>query len=906
MTNFRIEYSHPWLLLLIIPALLFTLVPHLRIAKKYRRTRNRIISVVLHAVAMVVAINLLAGINFRYEVPNLDNEVILLVDVSDSNEEDRELKDEFVGTVINVADNQYKVGVVKFGYGQKYVAELSANTEQVYMQYLESEDPDSTATDLASALEYARTLFTNPQTGKIVVLSDGVETDGNATSVIKSIAADGIKVDTVHFPNEEKDELQIVSVDIPDQHFVVGEAFLIDMTLRSNLGNTEQPISIRFIDNGEEVGVASVTLTKEEQTLPVEIVLNERGMHELSFEIASTNDTLTQNNRYHTYINLQEFDNLLLIERYAGESEKLQELLAEKYNLTALSIENDTDKMPRDINAMAEYEQIVLVNIAYSDMPAGFEALLNQYVYDLGGGLFTVGGTNDIVNGKVVPHAYNREDMEKSTYYKQMLPVNAIDYTPPIAVMIVVDASASMSMGKLEAAIEGAEACLDALNDRDFCGVMSFQSRASEELAVLPVSQREQILESIKKIGDDDDAGSGGTIFSDAIIRAGRALSVIENVERKHIIMVTDGDPGDSYEDYLPYIEENMKDEITMSVVTIDISSHLKEKMEQTATAGGGKFYNIKYSEMQTIPSIMQQDLVLEAIAEIEYGEEFLLSIKDKTTVVAGITEESIPPLTGYYGTVKKEDALVPLMGKYVPIYAQWKYGKGNVGSFMSDLNGEWSNIFIDDLVGKTIITNIVDSIFPTQDVRADGLNYIIKKDNYTTQLNVHGVDEDHRIEVEVIPVSESLAHLLDKGISVTAAESNRRFIFEIKDAGLYEIRIKNFDAESELVSEIVLYETFSYSEEYNMFTERAPIGEELLSIIADDGNGIVVADAAEIFLTFSKTVKKEFDPRVILLILAIVAYLLDIAVRKFKFKWPHEIIREYKQKKADSAKKSA
>ena len=106
-------------------------------------------------------------------------------------------------------------------------------------------------------------------------------------------------------------------------------------------------------------------------------------------------------------------------------------------------------------------------------MPAGFEALLNEYVYNLGGGLLTVGGKNEIVGGELVPHAYNRKDMESSTYYKQMLPVNAIDYTPPIAVMIVVDASASMSMGKLDAAIEGAEACLDALSDRDFCGVMS-------------------------------------------------------------------------------------------------------------------------------------------------------------------------------------------------------------------------------------------------------------------------------------------------------------------------------------------------------------------------------------------------------------------------------------------------
>ena len=64
MTNFRIEYSHPWLLLLLIPAVALTFLPYFRSSKKYRRTRNRILSMTFHLVAMVLAINLLAGIGF--------------------------------------------------------------------------------------------------------------------------------------------------------------------------------------------------------------------------------------------------------------------------------------------------------------------------------------------------------------------------------------------------------------------------------------------------------------------------------------------------------------------------------------------------------------------------------------------------------------------------------------------------------------------------------------------------------------------------------------------------------------------------------------------------------------------------------------------------------------------------
>ena len=42
------------------------------------------------------------------------------------------------------------------------------------------------------------------------------------------------------------------------------------------------------------------------------------------------------------------------------------------------------------------------------------------------------------------------------------------------------------------------------------------------------------------------------------------------------------------------------------------------------------------------------------------------------------------------------------------------------------------------------------------------------------------------------------------------------------------------------------------------------------------------------------------YDPRLPILITAIVLFLIDIAVRKFKFKWPHEIIKERRERKLE------
>ena len=223
----------------------------------------------------------------------------------------------------------------------------------------------------------------------------------------------------------------------------------------------------------------------------------------------------------------------------------------------------------------------------------------------------------------------------------------------------------------------------------------------------------------------------------------------------------------------------------------------------------------------------------------------------------------------------------------------------------MSDLNGVWSDTFVSDLVGQAIITNIVSSIFPTTDVRVNDIGYELKTDNYTTQLNIYGVSEDDKLSVQVTPLSESLADLRDEGIKVTAAESNRRFTFIIKDAGLYEIRVTKSDSENNPISELVLYRTFSYSEEYNAFPEKDPIGAELLTLLAKNGRGVELTDSTEVFDSFEKTLKLTYDPRIVFLILTIIFVLLDIAVRKFKFKWPHELIRERKMRRMESSSDS-
>ena len=74
------------------------------------------------------------------------------------------------------------------------------------------------------------------------------------------------------------------------------------------------------------------------------------------------------------------------------------------------------------------------------------------------------------------------------------------------------------------------------------------------------------------------------------------------------------------------------------------------------------------------------------------------------------------------------------------------------------------------------------------------------------------------------------------------------------------------------------------------------------LGLLAENGNGMAVSEEEpwKVFDSFVTSLHRSFDPRLIFIIIAMVLFLGDIAVRKFKFKWIHELVREHRAKKAE------
>ena len=907
MASFRIVFENPWFLLLLIPAAAFTLIPYFRSPKKYRRNRNRITSIVLHLVVMVLSIAVLAGIVFQYRIPNKENELILLVDKSSSNVEQKveQSKDDFIYEVLKSTDSKVKVGIVTFAYDQVYAAELSYDTDKVYSQYLSSIDPDNTATDFASALQFASEQFADPAGGRIVILSDGVETDGDAINAVKAVAAKGIKVDTVCFPNEQKNEVQILSAQLPEETIRHGEKFTVTLNIQSSYTGLA---TLSMFDDATMLGeTIEVDLIEGPQTVELEAILPVPGLHRLAFEIMATGDTNVNNNAYNTYVNIHVFDRILVIESLVGESTSLKDMITDDKNVTVVDV-NDQEKMPKTLVDLRNFDEVILVNISNADMPDGFDDILYQYVTEVGGGLFTVCGNKEDANpndDKWEANAFTRDDMYGSNYQK-LLPVEIVNYTPPLAVIIVIDCSGSMFMGdgsqsfedsKLYSAMEGAKASIDALTERDWVGVMTFAKEYDEALEMTPRTERNKILAAI----DNIPRNGGETKFTPALERAGSTLLAMDQVEKRHIILVTDGEPTDQESAYGAMIKRNAELGITMSIVGIGASaaeSHMNAVIDTYATVDGearARFYNIDNADK--VASTLRQDLMLPEIKDVNYGE-FTPTVETMNSVLAGVDITKMPTLDGFYGSKLKNGAEVILSGEFVPIYAQWKVGKGMVGSFMCDLNGTWSSDFVNSDVGAAIVNNIIISLFPTEDISVTDLQVTLKEKNYGNQMNIFGdAAPEDTLEITVTPKFGDGEPFVISGVS--AAEGFSRVSFEIKDPGVYEVNVVRKDAEGNLVanSSTTIHKAFSYSQEYNMFydAEKASL---FMADVAEAGDGFVIEDSSEVLNNILQYFSIEWNPRLAFIIIALVAFLLDIAVRKFKFKWPHELIREYKNKK--------
>lgn len=286
-------------------------------------------------------------------------------------------------------------------------------------------------------------------------------------------------------------------------------------------------------------------------------------------------------------------------------------------------------------------QEEVIKHLAYEELPK-----------ENGETAYEVVGLGEVEGSEIViPDTFEDGPVERIGDYAFCAEEKIVE-SEPVALMILIDSSISMTeelsdgRTKLDAAKKGALAYLNALREKDYCGVGVIEEDYIHLLDPTPMTRKSEITDAINGV----QAADNGTYFTSAIQSSCERLSRMENVSARHIVILTDGAPGDGAAQttqYLATLDAYYSNfGITCSVGGIDILGSPYEQgiastMTQLTQVGHGDFF---YPNVDEFPIACIRDLqkVREDITTELEAEQFEPACKDIQSVTISENVTSI------------------------------------------------------------------------------------------------------------------------------------------------------------------------------------------------------------------------------------------------------------------------
>lgn len=84
-----------------------------------------------------------------------------------------------------------------------------------------------------SGINFRARQIVKSESGKLLLVSDGIETDGDALTQAAKIAMEGVIVDVVEFSNGNYGkEIQLLQINLPQETIVVGQSVQIELIVQ--------------------------------------------------------------------------------------------------------------------------------------------------------------------------------------------------------------------------------------------------------------------------------------------------------------------------------------------------------------------------------------------------------------------------------------------------------------------------------------------------------------------------------------------------------------------------------------------------------------------------------------------------------------------------------------------------
>jgi Ca-activated chloride channel homolog len=539
---------------------------------------------------------------------------------------------------------------------------------------------DKESTNLEQGLSLAAAMLPEETQGRIVLISDGMQTDGNLDRVLEDLKSKDITVDVLPIQYAFDNEVWLERLELP-QFVKVGENYEASIVL-SSLAAGEG--TVRLEENGKVIAEQPVEFQAGKNRMTFPIYLRTAGYYEYSasIEVGRGKDNIDKNNKVVNSLFLEGEGKVLIVTDPQGEDRDWQPLAkALREGQHAVEVQSAFD-FPRDASSLLPYDCIVFVNAPADAFDTVQLQALHDSIRNFGSGFLMVGGANSFG-----PGGYHR------TVVEEALPVT-MDISQkkvlPKGALAIILHTCEFPEGNTWAKRITKQA-IKVLGAQDEVGVLCYGPGGEQWIFELtPAGQYEKMVPKIEASEPGDMPSFASTM------RMGLNGLKKSDAATKHMIIISDGDPQPAPPSLIQEYIDNK-----VSVSTVAIFPHGGQEiglLRNVASATGGRYYFP--SDPNQLPAIfikesktLKRSMIQNKVVTPEMG-------MDDQSVLRGI--ESMPPLKGYVITTAKGTPAMTLLqvpseeseeeGDIDPILSIWRYGLGQTAAFTSDLAPNWAS----------------------------------------------------------------------------------------------------------------------------------------------------------------------------------------------------------------------
>lgn len=550
--------------------------------------------------------------------------------------------------------------------------------------------------DLERALRLAAAALPDGGERRVVLITDGRATHGDARAAAAFVARDGVEVDVVPLPGHATEV--VASVRAEPQRAALGEPIDVVAAIRAAPGTRR---IVRFRRDGATVHAPTVEVGADGRA---EVRFHdprpEDGAHVYSVDLL---DAASDDARAAHTVAMVSGRPTVLVVTTAGELPGLLERALDQAGLEHEIV--SLMRGPPDADRLAEADLVVLADVPLdrpgevsllAGLPDSAQATLVDYVRQRGGGLLVTGG------------AFGFNPDYAQTAIARLLPVEIEDQgeieDPPVAMAIMLDRSGSMGMRvgehtKLALAVEASLAAATTLRADDRVAIASVDTSTTWHQQLAPTSELLGRRDEIRAMHP----GGGGIFVYTALADAYAHLQT-SRAPIRHVLIFSD--TADSEEQYrgCPFMPCDTSlpsavglaraarvTGITTSAIGIGNPTDSDVGfLQDLAASGGGRYYltssgtDLRRIFVSETRAVARSNLREEATPVVATGDHAIL---------AGVDVEAAPALGGFVQANRRPTADTVLTSRDDrPLLAAWRYGLGTVIALTTDAGGRWTD----------------------------------------------------------------------------------------------------------------------------------------------------------------------------------------------------------------------